>query len=284
MAASSGKPIQYEDRYCLFLDILGFKEVVEQSAHPKPTALMGSKRIHPGGIYFGLKEIASKLNYRASLVSVTGRLRPSSRVTTQFSDSVVVSYRAGEEGGLATMLYDVLHLQLALVQRGLLIRGAITQGLLHHDKDFVFGPALNEAAELEKVAMYPRVIVDRDLLTAAGFSTAQIVKSGESAFRTTASLVAQDLDGLFYVDYFSVWPEDFSDEWNDLCEYLIRLREVIKGLAAKRQPSLKMKHSWLRQKFNQIAEPLEKSKFTTFGTHRVPADEENHILNVLPFR
>jgi hypothetical protein len=284
MAASSNKPIQYEDRYCLFLDILGFKEVVEQSAQPKSTASMGSKRIHPEGIYFSLKQVASTLNYRSSLASVTGRLKPSSRVMTQFSDSVVVSYRAGEEGGLATMLYDVLHLQLALVQRGLLIRGAITQGLLHHDEDFVFGPALNEAAELEKVAMYPRVIVDRDLLTAAGISTAQIVKSGESALRTTASLVAQDLDGLFYVDYFAVRPEDFSDEWSDLSEYLIDLREVIKGLAAKRQPSLRMKHSWLRQKFNQIAEPLEKSKFTSFGTYRVPADEEDHIFNVMPFR
>ena len=101
---------------------------------------------------------------------------------------------------------------------------------------------------------------------------------------TTASLVAQDLDGLFFVDYFAVHPEDFSDNWGDLCEYLIDLREVIKGLAVKRQPSLRMKHSWLRQKFNQIAEPLEKSKFTSFGAHRVPSDEEDHILNVMPFK
>jgi hypothetical protein len=132
--------------------------------------------------------------------------------------------------------------------------------------------------------MYPRVIVDRDLLSAAGISTAQIVKSGVSPLRTTESLVAQDLDGLFYVDYFAVRPEDFSDEWSELCEYLIDLREVVKSLAAKRQPSLRMKHSWLRQKFNQIAEPLEKSKFTSFGAYGVPADEIDHILNVMPFR
>lgn len=277
-------PIRYEDRYCLFLDILGFKEVVEQSAHPKSKTPIGVRRLHPGGIYFSLKQIASTLNYKPILISDTGRSRASSRVMTQFSDSVVVSYRAGEMGGLDTMLYDVLNLQIALVQRGLLIRGAITQGQLHHDKDFVFGPALNEAAELEKVAMYPRVIVDRDLLSAAGVSTTQIAKSGESGLRTTASLVAQDLDGLFYVDYFAVQPSDFSGDWGELCEYLIGLREVIKGLSAKRQPSLKMKHSWLRQKFNQIAEPLEKSKFTRLGSNRVPDIEENHIINVSPFR
>lgn len=277
-------PIRYEDRYCLFLDILGFKEVVEQSTHPKSNTPTGIRRLHPGGIYFSLKQIASTLNYKPILISDSGRSRTSSRVMTQFSDSVVVSYRAGEMGGLDTMLYDVLNLQIALVQRGLLIRGAITQGPLHHDKDFVFGPALNEAAELEKVAMYPRVIVDRDLLNAAGVSTAQIANSGKSGLRTTASLVAQDLDGLLYVDYFAVQPSDFSGEWSELCEYLIDLREVIKGLSSKRQPSLRMKHSWLRQKFNQIAEPLEKSKFTSLGVNAVPVGEEDHIRNVTPFR
>ena len=278
------KPIAYEDRYCLFLDILGFKEVVEQSAASKATPLTGSQTLRLGGVYFGLKQIADSLNYKQVLVGKSGKKKPSSRVVTQFSDSVVVSYRVGEVGGLANMLYDVLHLQLALVQRGLLIRGAITQGPLHHDKDFVFGPALNEAAELEKVAMYPRVIVDRELLSKAGISTAQIVKSGSSTARETASLVAQDLDGLFYVDYFHVHPEDFSDEWSDLSEYLISLREVIKALSSKRQPSLRMKHSWLRQKFNTVAEGLEASKFRQLGPHRVPDDEDDHIIHVTPFR
>jgi hypothetical protein len=39
MGLEMSKPIRYEDRYCLFLDILGFKEVVEQSALPGPTRL-----------------------------------------------------------------------------------------------------------------------------------------------------------------------------------------------------------------------------------------------------
>ena len=278
------KPIAYEVRYCLFLDILGFKDVVEQSAAPSSSQSKGSRRPYPGTIYFGLKQIASSLKYKQVLVGKNGKIKPSSRVVTQFSDSVVVSYRVGEEDGLTSMLYDVLHLQLALVQRGLLIRGAITQGDLHHDSDFVFGPALNEAAELEKVAMYPRVIVDRDLLSAAGISTSQIIKSGSSTDRDAASLVAQDLDGLFYVDYFNVHPEDFSNEWSDLSEYLTSLREAVKALSSKRQPSLRMKHSWLRQKFNAMAESLEKSGFRSLGPHRVPVDEDNHIINVVPFR
>ena len=86
------------------------------------------------------------------------------------------------------------------------------------------------------------------------------------------------------MDYFNVHPEDFSDEWGDLGEYLIRLREVIKALSSRRQPSLRMKHSWLRQKFNSVAEGLEKSGFRLLGPHRVPEDEDDHIIHVIPFR
>jgi hypothetical protein len=170
------------------------------------------------------------------------------------------------------------------VQRGLLIRGAITKGPLHHDGDFVFGPALNEAAELEKVAMYPRVIVTQELLVDAG-----IVKVGGAVVRhelsrRPSSLVARDLDGVYFVDYFSAHPDDFSDDWGELVEYLISLREMIRGLAAMKQPSVRLKHSWLRQKFNDIAEPLERSRYGILGAHAVPEDEEDHIVNVSPFR
>lgn len=276
------KPIRYEERYCLFLDILGFKEVVEQSALPGANA---ARAVQPaGGIYFSLRQIASNLKYKAAVVGANGVMKASSRVVTQFSDSVVVSYHANEAGGLAEMLYDVLHLQLTLIQRGLLIRGAITKGQLHHDQDFVFGPALNEAAELEKVAMYPRVIVDRDLLKAAGISVAAVTNSNKSSERSVGSLVACDLDGMFYVDYFFVHPKDFNEDWGELCEYLINLREIVKGLSQKRQPGLKLKHSWLRQKFNEVASGVEQSKFQWLGPHRIPEEEEDHFYSARPFK
>lgn len=276
------KPIRYEERYCLFLDILGFKGVVEQSAQ---TGANLAHSGHPaGGIYFSLKQIASNLKYKSAVASANGVMKASSRVVTQFSDSVVVSYKTTETSGLAEMLYDVLHLQLNLIQRGLLIRGAITKGQLHLDQDFVFGPALNEAAELEKVAMYPRVIVDRDLLKDAGIPLASVTNSSESSDRNVGSLVACDLDGMFYVDYFDVHPEDFGDEWGDLAEYLISLRGIVKGLSQKRQPSLKLKHSWLRQKFNDVAIGLAQSKFRRFGPHIIPDDDEALFYDIRPFK
>ena len=124
----------YEERFCLFLDILGFKEIINASV--SETNNTGTPQTSE--IFFGLKRIASTLNYKLGISGKSGEVIPSSRKVTQFSDSVVVSYHADEIGSLADMLYDVLHLQLKLINRNMLIRGAITRGKLYHSEDFVW--------------------------------------------------------------------------------------------------------------------------------------------------
>ena len=251
----------YQDRYCLFLDILGFKEIIESSL--QPGSRLGKGR--PPKVYFSLKQIASALNYKMLVYGRSGKGRPSSRRVTQFSDSVVLSYKASEPGSLSGVLFDVLQLQLKLISRGILVRGGIARGLLYHEDDFVFGPALNEAAELEKAAMYPRVIVDRDVL------------AGHSDF------VSSDLDGMYYVDYFNVDPEWFSD-WGEMVEYLIGLRELIKKLSLRKDISIRLKHSWLREKFNNVIRPLETSKYKMLAGNFVPKYEDDHVINLSSFR
>ena len=50
------------------------------------------------------------------------------------------------------------------LKNGLLVRGAITVGELYFENGMIFGPALNQAAELEKSAKYPRVIFSDESL------------------------------------------------------------------------------------------------------------------------
>ena len=270
----------YEDRYCLFLDILGFKDIVNNSVKDPQK----ESRPQTSSVYFGLKKITENLDYKSVLIDSAGNKVKSSRRVAQFSDTVVVSYLVRESGGLSNILYDVLQVQLSLIRRKLLVRGAITKGKLYHRGDFVFGPALNDAAELEKLAMYPRVIADKELLIAAGVVKPGLGKHDRGTSRSPQSLVSMDLDGLFYVDYFAVFEEDFHDDWGDLIEYLSDLREVIVGLSHKHPLSVKMKHSWMRQKFNDIAFPLEASKYTKFCDQYVPDDEQDFIANVQPFK
>lgn len=262
----------YEDRFCLFLDILGFRDLVNDSVKVNTT----ERNVQASEIFFSLNEIADTLNYGNVMFMSKGKLVESTRKVSQFSDSIVVSYSTQEVSGLVDILYDVLLLQLVLVRRGLLVRGSVTRGQLYHESDFVFGPALNEAVELEKLAMYPRVVIDQDLLVGADLI-------GPRVKRAPSGLFARDLDGLFYVDYFNVLPEYFNESWSEMVEYLLSLRNVVKSLSRKKVLSVKMKHSWMREKYNHVAEKIKNSQYAEYNNLAVPDDELDHIINVSPF-
>lgn len=266
----------YEDRYCLFLDILGFKSHVDETVKVrKNESTMTFAKLKAA-----LDQISEGVHYRDS-VEVSGKVRATSRRVTQFSDSVIVSYLRNEPygTGVTSILMDVHNLQLALLQRGILLRGAITAGLLHHDEKLVFGPALNEAVALEQLANYPRVILDGEILDEAGLKRA----ASASLSRTISSMVAEDFDGLFYIDYFNVHPDDFNEDWDDVRYYLEKLRAVVKGLSNKKDPSMKVKHSWLRTKFNSMAKPFQKSGYQTLGICTVPENDINLFHEIKPF-
>ena len=78
--------------------------------------------------------------------------------------------------------------------------------------------------------------------------------------KSIKSLLKQDLDGMYFIDYFGVSPGEFDAGWDGLVSHLAALRELIKRLSQlTRNPSIKLKHSWLRQKFNETAYALEKN-------------------------
>ena len=96
-------------------------------------------------------------------------------------------------------------------------------------------------------------------------------------------MVEMDLDGLYYIDYFNVHLDDFNEEWYELYKYLVALRKLIKGLANKKSPSIKLKHSWLRTKFNEMAVQLEKDRFCKIGAHRIPEEDITLFYVIKPF-
>lgn len=267
----------YEERYCLFLDILGFQSHIDESVSSSGS----NTQMSFINLLLALRQISEGVNYREK-IWVSGEARATSRMVTQFSDSVVISYLKSEKNGhgVHSILMDVHNLQLKLISKGILLRGAVTAGLLYHGDDQVFGPALNEAVALERLANYPRVILDREILDEAGL----LSKPKDDLSRTISSMVREDFDGIYYVDYFNVHPDDFGEDWNDLAWYLEKLRELIRQLAHKKTLSLKMKHSWLRTKFNQVAMQLQSDKYERLGPVYVPEEDIEVLRLVKPFK
>lgn len=96
-------------------------------------------------------------------------------------------------------------------------------------------------------------------------------------------MVAEDFDGVFFIDYFNVIPDDFSDEWYEVYDYLARLRNVVKQLSYKKDPSIKMKHSWMRAKYNSMAKKLEKEKYQSIGSYLIPEEDQDLFRQIKRF-
>jgi hypothetical protein len=90
---------------------------------------------------------------------------------------------------------------------------------------------------------------------------------------------------MFYIDYFGVNPGELDEGWDDLYNHLSELREMILRLSKlTRSPSIKLKHSWMRHKFNELAIPLEKSRFTKFNGNYIPEETQDAFPSIAPFR
>ena len=59
---------------------------------------------------------------------------------------------------------------------------------------------------------------------------------------------------------------------------------IVKPLASERSSSLQLKHSWVRRKFNLMAEGVERSDFRRLGAHAIPEGEADHFFSIWPFK
>src|SRR3546814_12713824 len=76
-----------------------------------------------------------------------------------FSDSLIIS-AANTADGLWHVLFSLSDLAINLLEIGVLVRGGVTIGGIHHDDDIVFGLGVNEAYRLEsKIATSPRIVL-----------------------------------------------------------------------------------------------------------------------------
>lgn len=192
---SRADPDCYENRDVVFLDVLGFSELVERSLEDEE-------------LYRAVREILSETGGRDNAFEPMkvieefddqGQPRLADSTTmckTALSDSVVFSALHPNEATagdipLFALLFWVKKLVIELLRRGVMVRGAVTSGALTHTNAMVFGPAMVEAYQLEsRTAVYPRILVRQDIRE----------RLERSFINHIGWLVATDSDGLYYLD------------------------------------------------------------------------------------
>lgn len=181
----------YEKRAVLFLDILGFSELVKSG---KSVTLLGT---------------LEHLQGRAIQLKQQGNFD-----FTAFSDCVVVSTPGDDYKAALRIVSYAKFLALDLLSKGLMTRGAVVSGDLYHQGAVVLGPALVEAYHLEsKKALYPRILVSNEIIRAAYSET-----SGLPVLESLAllhPLFREDFDGSQHIDIFENGPHLPEMYWGE---------------------------------------------------------------------
>lgn len=168
--------IDYQAHLVCFIDLLGFKSAINQSIKNNEICKALYDLIHD------LKESSLKKRVYGNIPFFTldekNTVKPAGEVfgdnvveqfsesfplkITQFSDSFVISCPSNNSASCILLLKCIYTIKLMFFyDLGMMLRGGIALGqLIHEEGGALFGPAMNEAYELEsKNAIYPRVII-----------------------------------------------------------------------------------------------------------------------------
>ncbi len=134
----------YTERYCAFIDILGFSGLISD---------LDREKVSVGEIY----RVLSAIHTRPNAV----RPQDADLRSQSISDAVALS-AAVNAAGFDAICTAAEELSRRLLRSGYFTRGGMTKGRLYHDHSTVFGPALVEAYRLEsQIAKYPRIVIPR---------------------------------------------------------------------------------------------------------------------------
>lgn len=248
------------DRYVLFLDILGFKDVVDTwQENGRRNALIELVR------YISTAQSPFSATISVSDESVTLDVRPS---ITTFSDCIVVSFPTTAPVGsvpldtaavVASMWKEEVLRHMALLTARfavrslplqLLLRGGLCQGELVHEERYIIGPGLNRAYRLEhSVADVPRIVVAEEIY--------------ENAPGLFPDILRADADGRVFLDYLPYLVNEISDRADAAAWRESRLQDidwVIRtassegrrtGSGSPPRTSIKQKWEWFRPYFEE---------------------------------
>ena len=251
----------YEQRLCAFVDILGFRDLVQQSLN-RPH-LQGQIRrllrevVHARPVWERDSPV-DVIEARLRQQGVTEPKAEAERLVNEyaaaergssFSDSLVLSATLNDHA-ITGLVMSLLFLSRGLAELGKYARGAVCLGLLCHEQDLCFGPALIAAYDLEEnVAVYPRIVFSPEAYEAAAHCNLTSVGP-------LAPYLRKDVDGQRFLDFLNEAAADLAGPFNADQMGEIR-RELDRQLSSSNAPlgvRKKEKLVWLARYFNSVLE------------------------------
>jgi len=242
----------YENRIVAFIDLLGFKEIIMDTVVGKN--MDNTENI--GKVHELLLAMRRSLDIDEGYNEFI-----KSKQVTQFSDSVVISFLHDEESAVFWTLFEIQCLIVEIVSKGFLCRGGLTSGKLIHTNKLLFGPAFIDAYLMEsKKAIFPRIIVDPEVIETA-INYRHEDHTPEHIRESIMDMLTKDFDDFYYIDYFEKALECLNDTSCDTPTYMDNIKQIIKRNIKNKDPKIRKKYRWVREKYNETIKPYRKKAF-----------------------
>lgn len=163
------KKLQKKYSIAAFIDILGYKDLIQNEAIEREIELFNDLKITIDLALASTVEITKTI-----LTHFDNKYGDSERISNrlnvkQFSDNIYFSfdYEDQNENDLLFGIYIISNISLTyqrlMLAKGYFVRGGIGMGLNMVDKNFIFSTALIDAVETEKDTIYPRITLHTKL-------------------------------------------------------------------------------------------------------------------------
>jgi hypothetical protein len=177
----------YEMRYCAYVDVLGFRNLIRELDAGKldETAMTD--------LFYSMQEAPFEVPRHAQEADLKRQ---------SISDAICISTTPTIHG-FQWLALSLSALTANLLRRGYFVRGGLVKGKLSHSGEVVFGSALVRAYELEStVALYPRVMMTREVAADIQHYAKEDSQIGQ--------YVRQAEDGPYYFHFLSVLDRIFA--------------------------------------------------------------------------
>ncbi len=171
--------IKYEPKFVAFLDILGYKSMIDKDKVSSIEIIYKIEKALSGSIEMLKSDFEDKISIK------------------MFSDCFCISFE-----NTSNILQDILP-QLAIFQlflslEGIFVNGALSKDLHYESDRIIFSKALVKAHNLQEKEKYPRIIIDEG-----------IFDNGERELIFSNEYILKDADNYYFLDYLDLDREPF---------------------------------------------------------------------------
>lgn len=250
----------YEQRLVVFIDILGFKGIIQKSESDNRLLQVVMEAIE----FLKTFEVPESWNTTLVEIEETAQKKvlesfdiKSNVQCTCFSDSVVVSVLCDETNineAASTLIANLSLLGASLIKVGVLVRGGMSLGkLIHRNTGIVMGQGMISAYEIEsRLAKYPRIVLSSKLLERLNYP---IMKKRDSyPYHQYIKRYSDGCAGFSQLRYFQVlqsWIEYTPSQLsNDLAQ---AKKTIVTGLNENfERPEVYEKYLWLKAEYDNL--------------------------------